>query len=763
MALWPFRRKTVREGERTTLLDDASSPTRSRMASVRRTASHNSHSSRNSRNGTPAPRASVRKKQRPEPNKLQRRVRRYSFSPSRGETIRVDTRGRPQQSSTTIHRVESDAAWNRAPTLYLRRDPRQPSGARRQNSKRRHEDHEREAEIKAMSHFMPKPPTDRLNHGSGKHSTKRTKTSQPSDQTSKRNSELSLPLPDSMQSSISGDSDMTSYKISIFDSLAPRPTLRYGNGIKRTPSRASAHPASPRGLLSEDNTISEEVTHPRKRIDDLADDLDAKALRELMDRDTKRRQRDRTKEQSKTKKKIADAAERHRLEADAARTSGSPSPSNMERGVMGRELVGLGLDPASTVVTSSRHRASPLPGLNSANESHTPLQVFHRTDTLPSEDAEQDTETSSGHPVARSIEHDESGLAAPPASRLSGLLKSKKSRSKSTLESEKDKLAVPVPVPVAHEEEHARKNSEASSGKPTRLSLSSLLKWNSRNKRGSGPSSFSNTSREEFQAVATAQAQAEALARLQGDDIRSGSTDNLRSGSSLSGNYIAGKAGAVPKRTRSRFREDLDDFPTPPDSCVQSPETEPSMPNIADTGYSSTQPIPIPGRGAPTTFGQRSIEKLRESGLTEGSGSYTAPSPDPHLSMSLASIDSEGSWLSGGPGNRRSGALRDSLLRANRQAQPSSSPVQSLDEELGITEDEYMTRLTPHYASAGMNNRRSEEGRPSSDEEENDLKWGAVGARPQFVHRVNRSTVHSQQALVNIDSADEESVNEVPT
>ncbi|KAJ3473796.1 hypothetical protein NLG97_g10128 [Lecanicillium saksenae] len=128
--------------------------------------------------------------------------------------------------------------------------------------------------------------------------------------------------------------------------------------------------------------------------------------------------------------------------------------------------------------------------------------------------------------------------------------------------------------------------------------------------------------------------------------------------------------------------------------------------------------------------------------------------------MSLASIDSEGSWLSGGPGNRRSGALRDSLLRASRQAQPSNSPIQSFDEELGITEDEYMTRLAPHYASPGMNNRRSEEGRPSSDEEESDLKWGAVGARPQFVHRVNRGTMHSQQALVNIDSADEESIIE---
>ncbi|KAF1739401.1 hypothetical protein CRV24_001333 [Beauveria bassiana] len=747
MALWPFRRKTVRSSSRTSPLDDAdTSPTRNQMPSTRRTASRNNHTS------TAVPRASVRKKQRPEPNKLQRRPRTYSFSPNRHETIRVDPRGRSKQPQ----HLQADSVWGRAPTLYLKRDPQHPPITRRKSSKRRHEDHEREAEIKAMSHYMPRVPA----HGSSKHSSKRSKTNQPSDQTSKRTSELSLPLPDSMQSSLSGDSDMTSYKVSIFDSLAPRPTLRYGTGIKRTPSRASAsaHPASPKGLLSENNTISEEVMHPRKRIDDLADDLDAKALRELMDRDTKRRQRDRTREQARAEKKIADAAQRHRQEADAARKSGSPSPSNMERGVMGRELVGLGLDPPSTVVTSSRQRTPQSIEPAATNESQAPLDVFHPVNTRPTEDAEQDIDLSSGHPVTQSVEQEDSVSTTAPASRLSGLLKSKKSRSKSTLGSDKDKLAVPV------DDDHARKGSEASTGRNARLSISSLLKWNSRNRRGSGPSSFSNTSREEMQAVATAQAQAEALAKLQGDDHRSGSADNLRSGSSLSGNYVAGKTGAAPKRTRSRFREDLDDFPTPPDSRVQSPDIEPPMPPITDTKYNhGTEPIAIPGRELPTTFGQRSIEQLRERALTEGSGSYTVPSPDQHLSMSLASIDSEGSWLSGGAGIRRSGAIRDSLLRANRQAQRSSSPAPSLDEDLGITEDDYMTRLAPQYQSHGVHVRRSEEGRPSSDEDDSDLKWGAVGARPQVVHRVNRGTVHSQQALVNIDSADEESIIEAST
>lgn len=737
MALWPFRRKTVRNGARTAPLDDnpptltrthTNRPDRTASRTVSRTASRNS---RNSRTSTPVPRGSVRKKQRPEPNKLQRRTRTYSFSPNRRETIRVDARGRPQGPAAAV-RGDDGSAWSRTPTLYLRRGDQ--STTRRKSSKRRHDDHEREAEIKAMSAHMPKPPADVTD----KHSTKRTRTNQT--QGRKRTSELSLPMPDSMPSSISGDSDMTSYKVSIFDSLAPRPTLRYAAGIKRTPSRASghSHAMSPRGTFPDENVINEEEFQPRRRIDDLADDLDAKALRELMDRDSKRRQRDRTKEQKKTKAKIADTAQRHQKEAEEAKKSGSPSPSNMERGVMGRELAGLGIDPASAVVTSSRHRVSKSPE-PSTKDSQTPLQAFHRTDTLPSEDAEPQPEL----PPAQQPEREE-----PAPSRLSGLLKSKKSRSKLTLESEKDKLTIP------EDGDSMRKGSDTSA-KPTRMSLSSLLKWNSsKNKRSSGPSSFSNTSREEMQAAASAHAQAEALARLQGDDVRNGSTDNLRSGSSLSGNYVASKAGgAMPKRTRSRFREDLDDFPTPPDSRVQSPEAEPPMPNIANSEH-KTQPIPIPRHGTPATFGQRSNERLRDSRLTEG-----AASPDPHLSMSLASIDSEGSWLSGGPGNRRSATVRDSLLRASRKAQPSGSPVRSFDEELemGITEDDYMTRLAPsHQSPSAFHTRRSEEGRPSSDEE-SDMKWGAVGARPRFVHRLNRGTVHSQQALVNVDSTDDES------
>jgi hypothetical protein len=72
-----------------------------------------------------------------------------------------------------------------------------------------------------------------------------------------------------------------------------------------------------------------------------------------------------------------------------------------------------------------------------------------------------------------------------------------------------------------------------------------------------------------------------------------------------------------------------------------------------------------------------------------------------------------------------------------------------------------MSRLSPGPTDLTFNNRLSGEGRPSSDGEEmvdeGEVRWGAVGAHPQFVsHAHNRDTVRSREGLLNIDSGDEE-------
>jgi hypothetical protein len=94
-----------------------------------------------------------------------------------------------------------------------------------------------------------------------------------------------------------------------------------------------------------------------KRIDDLADDLDAGELRELMERDQKRREKKKLADKIKMEKKIARRQEKQKAAEATAVREGTPPPTNMERGVLGRDVVGLGIG-TSAVVTSSKRKGS---------------------------------------------------------------------------------------------------------------------------------------------------------------------------------------------------------------------------------------------------------------------------------------------------------------------------------------------------------------------------------------------------------------------
>lgn len=674
------------------------------------------------------------KKKKPQPAKLQRRARTYSFSPGRQDAIlaqRVAT-------GKTVPNENTSTPFERVPTLYHKRSDLQPT--RRKSSKRRREDHEREAEIKAMSAHMPQVPAEdiwpaeRLRRDSIKRSKTASWRDQPSD--------VSLPM--SFHSANNANFDATEYKVSIFSSLTPRPTLRY------TPSQCRRDHSGVRSQSSRQpgtgETIQEERLDESKRIDDLADGLDSSDLRELMERDYRRRERQKVIDREKLERRLARKAERAKQEVREASESGTPPPQNHERGVLGRELVGLGIDPPSAVVTSSQHRDSPSPNAMSIIEDQnkgigSPLDAFEPADA-PVE-----------APVRESVASvQEMGTPLPELPTKAGFLRSRKSRSKSTLASDKDKIA------SGDDYEPSRKESNASTH-GTRRSFSFFLKWGNRGKRNSGgPSSFSNTSREEMQLAAAqsqisiAQAQAEALAKLQGDDLPRESTSLPNIGG---GPLMSKPSSGIPKRTKSRFREDLPDFPlSPPDSRLQSPEAEPPLPSVAEANspVSKTQPIPIPLAGG--AYPNRSIENMMQSSAANRlSGTNSS---DPHMSISLASIDSEGSWLSGRGGNRRSQALRDSIARANRReaGQSSTSLSNSTRDDLAITDDEYLSRVTPTRSGQ---ERLSGEGVPSSDDEQDSsegAKWGTVGARANVVLG-GRDTMHSHHGLLNNDSGED--------
>ncbi|KAI9158219.1 hypothetical protein HJFPF1_06210 [Paramyrothecium foliicola] len=796
MALWPFRRRSSRKRSRSgaNLSDvEGAAPARARTEGV-------------------VARAGSQKKQRTGSPTVQRRQRTYSFSPGRRDSIRVSkNQARPEQPSypgTAAIAEMDESAWERTPTLHHKSTKHHPP--RRKSSKKRKEAVDREAEIKAMSNFMPtRPATDAWQAGRPmKRDSKRARTVGPGAQWNDPASEVSLPLPGSIHSTMSSDSEYGSYKISALDSLAPRPTLRYTHEQRWRPSHASVpeRDGSQKRPVAERMRIPKETLKANKRIDDLADDLDAGELRELLERDERRRERKRQLEQERVERRLARRAEKQRKEEAEAQRNGTPSPENLERGVIGRELYGLGIEPASTVVTSSKQRETGPEeprDLDHASLPKKPSDHFEPLDTTaqgldkPAEEAtrtvlapelkEQIEDTSkldqqqaaatvsnaapdSGlEPEPVPTETVQAGEQAPASSQpslLAGLLRTKKSRSKSTLNSDREKHVSSPPSRI-DEEDVPRKTSIASQ-KGNRFSFTSLLRWGSKGLQTSRPSSFSNASREEMQAAAAAHArtqspaqsaaqahafaQAQALARLQGDTPSP-------TPESLSGNYVARRGSeGVPKRTRSRFREDLPDFPlSPPDSRVQSPEADP-LPALPEQspGETGTRPIPIPRLDTPASGHRQASTQL--------------PSPEPHMSMSLASIDSEASWLSGRMGSKRASTVRESIAKANRREddeQQSASPTNSTQEDLAIAEDEYMSKLAPKHSH---NHRRqgsliSGEGRPSSDEgdiEAADMKWGAVGARAHMVHSHvhDRETMKSREGFLDMDTYDQDSVSE---
>ncbi|KAI9736442.1 MAG: hypothetical protein M1818_006176 [Claussenomyces sp. TS43310] len=798
MGMWPFRRKSSRRRlNRPPKLSTSPEMVHHAAAIERHNAQEVSTAQKSGAKGVGEGKRGSRTQK-----KLQRDPERraYSFSPGRNDTIRVpkDVHRQhpvpplpPADAFTNSHTWNSGAMieknknvheagtteWQRVPTLHKRAAQDLP---RRKSSKKRKEDHDREAEIKAMSSSMPTRPAtyDGLAGRPMKRESKRLRDGLNRNFTNP-SSDISLPSPESLHSSTSSDADRhASYRLKGM--FSPHPTIKYSEN-PRTGLGAGAIGAGVLGVENPDsqhnstnrNAIPEETLKAKKRIEDLADDLSARDLRELMERDQRRRDRKKALDQQKMERKLARRAERQKAAEVEASSNGQAPPENMDRGVLGRELVGLGIEagamssPKRKISDASSRRRGKRPadvGNDPSNTSPNPFEDFHRSDSL--------APTEAGTPVDEGKE--EAIIATAKLARLSRASLSPPTSPKGhtrgassisqIIELNKSTPPVPTPpVPPIPDKSVARRMSSDAS-LPYQSSWTSFFKRSSRSKRGSIPSSFSNTSRES--ALATAQAASRALQPYE----FSKSTSNL------------------PKRTMSKFREDLPDFPiSPPDSRIQSPEAD-EVPPI-QTGYPEKKnggrgSIDNPSIDAASrrhdtpTSGYRSLEaasRLRNETPTSGHRSFDVPSPEPTalMSQSLASVDSEGSWLSGKP---RSDSKRGSVQTYPHPLRNSASSLErrykefaESAEELGIAEDEYFSRLTPGademFNKTDAHRRISGNPVASSDEEDGEsiasprtslTKWGAVGRQPTVVHHQTRAK--SREGLLNdysIDSEDE--------
>ncbi|KAI1381870.1 hypothetical protein F4677DRAFT_451884 [Hypoxylon crocopeplum] len=740
MALWPFRRKGSRRRSRTPAVDsDADTPGRGRQNQLPPRSQTEPVSS--ATNPQPI------KGKRDGPNKLQRRPRTYSFSPGRRDTLRVTQANKkgavasmpPGSISATpdeayrSHVLPSGSNEDfatRVPTLHHDNSRNKRRGQplpRKKSSKRRKEDHDREAEIKAMSHFMPvRPATDSWT--AGRPMKKDSKRLRPGLNRSweEPSSDISLPLPGSIHSAMSSDSEQLSWKVSTLAALAPRPTLRCASNPVYGPSVGTwlTRSQSTKRKLAERGAIPEATLKAHKRIDDLADDLDASDLRELMERDQRRREKKKERERERVERRLARRAEKQRAEEAEAVKSGTPPPQNLERGVLGREMSVEGRDPASVVVTSSRRRRShdstrrqsgQEGELENREESPKPLEEFHRTDSIPLEPSTPAQAPESEYAPEPVQEQQPSSRSSSP--RILSFIRSRTSRSKSPKDSDKARVDIASPSPAPTKPEYAESGSKASDTGSSRP-WKSFFRWG-KNRRSSGPSSFSNTSRDSM----------------------------LAGPPPTHANYVPRKiSSSVPRRTMSRFREDLPELPlSPPDSRVASPEAEPlpaePLPAIPDD---------VQMRYDTPTSGHRSHEAMRATPISWQQRDEVQASPAPQ-SMSLASIDSEASWLSGRISRKRaSSGMRSSLQQYAQPTLSAGSEGRASDDD-NIVEDEYMNSVVPthsHQKSTG-------EARPSSDEEddEHEAKWGAVGQIPIVTH--HRDTMRSREGLLQSFDDDE--------
>ena len=825
-----------------------------------------------------------------QPNKLQRRVRTYSFESGRADNLEMALNS--YNNSAASGNPPHDYPVYRAPTLHHAQSQSKRDGrhllSRTKSSKRRKNAHdrEREAEIKAMSnvgHFasvdkrsrtvdfdplrpavepwmggrpvanMPHPNSFAARTARGE---KKSKTSKKGKK-QRDSDDISLPSAESIDSAMSSDSEQVSFVISPLATLAPNPTLRYASHPVRGAGGAMYGPAYrelshqlPRKLAM---PIPEATLRAHKRVDDLANDMNASDLRELMERDMRRRERKRVSDQERAARRLSRQAERQQrlvqLEHEQQQQEMHDAPPSrsspdMARGVLGREaaVFGTANDTTSAVVTSATRRdATPPPPLKEQQRSHlpspppeerfpvfdngdedvemvvathsesnasatssrrrSPVEMFYRPDSSPVESVEVLPRPVPKDAISQDIEANDNADFAPAAvptrttSTLRKLAKLRKRLSNLSNSSTKSPTVSKASKSSANGSVRGHTRGAASW-----TSLGGILRWASRSKRSNRSNSTRNISGSSGAITGNHSLTEKAEHEMSPEELlaaTAAATEAALSGPKNPTPFHArAPLNAAVKtgvhRTMSRFREDLPEFlMSPPRSRKASPEPSPvaehenegeSMSEIMDVeslpiqgvvtntttfmhdGESDEESIIMP----PTTFhGQyHSVQPpVDESWLHVDAdivadpyqdahneeGDIVAdsldPSPEPQQSLSLASIDSEGSWLSGGRAQRRRSAQPqrslDNVSRSSyqrwtsndhiknhsnhyNQAQHSLSALPSSDIEPEQDDEDEVETVNGEADTSGLTKTETE----TEDQRVNEsAHWGSVNER----------------------------------
>lgn len=679
------------------------------------------------------------------------------------------------QSHTSIPSARDRGKLQRPQTLRSKRSANDSALPRRKSSKKRKNDHVREEEIRAMSMPLPqKRPAG--NFGGMLRRDSKKMRSGLNRNLERPTSNISLPLEESIHSSMSGNSDTRAFRVSALDMFSPRPKIRYSTssqyplgGINTSlpnPSRSESRREKAPMLSKDDKGVKDRLKKSRT-IDDLADTLDAGALREIMERDKRRKERKRKAEEERMRRRLERRAEKQRAKEQRDQQGTPAAVPDQAKGT-----VGLGIEkepssaqedvnaPASTErqENTGTYLEYPPEGPISRN----PFAEKETETTSQRADLPTPAESPIEEPViatAQAVRYSQASMSPPTSSvdhsrgpsNISQMPNLISEIADQPVESvEPAEPAKPAEPTAAIQQPPSARRSSESSGRRAWASFfrrgGNSGKRESIDQGKSTPSevSFSNTSRE---SMSRQMPPAHLVAQPQ-----------------------ARRPSGTPARTLSKFREDLPELPiSPPDSRMQSPEATASSakPIATRRGYRRPSNLHVdPNAPVPSSSYEDPLSRRRtDSPVSPGARASGL------MSQSLASVDSEGSWLSGKPLKRPSNQahVRTSVGSAStpKQHEDFSASYEELDPDecRSVQSGDVFAQKPSSTVMAATAESDTEDELPSSPveptlrEEENIIHTG-VGRQPTVVHRQPR--VKSTEGLLSYFQADDNSPGNSP-
>ncbi|SZE99530.1 unnamed protein product [Blumeria hordei] len=526
----------------------------------------------------------------------------------------------------------------------------------------------------------------------------------------------------------------TAYVLSSFDIFSARPTIKHV--AKQTPLSCSASNIDDVEPERRQNIYSEEFQKFGSKIDNLADQLSAHELRELMDRDQKRKEKKKIAKIIETERRLAEERNNSSIGDPLSRQhDGAHSTTNdKDNGRLGELNHGTGavIPRQKSFVRfqkvgerQSRETFSIKP--ESLNRGSTPIDRLI-TNTSQGDSARMSTSRLS-KAISEPVNTRTSSRARNIPSQSSWVEKHSKRMSLCHILAQRKSTASTGPILP---EKSVDATPELSTKPPQ--SWTSFFKIRSRNKRAPSPKTFFATSR--------------ASAPLE-------TTNQFECSSKRS-------TPSIPRHTVSRFREDLPELPiSPPDSRVQSLELKdaPIITRCSEQGEARVKDFQTRNEISMDIYRPQSSINRQSEILNGMHRVVDAPSPESNtLSQSLASIDSEGSWLSGG----RASSRRNSRRAHQRSTNSSLSLNRGYQDFHGSTDEIRIADDDNHFRISSID-RESMQYSLAWNHDQNgtfseNTKWGAVGRRPNFVYRC-ASARRSKEGCLN-EFEEEESIQQ---